>query len=391
MNNMEYEYKTIEFEDRGDVVRFNFLKIFYFDIEKKQLGKFKIEKHKITVEDINFERILNNGFMNLKNKITKKPTIYVHKNSGIPLIGNVGFGITDRNTSIIEIKPITGCNLDCKYCSVAQDKRENDFVIEREYLVEELKKLIEYKDVEVEVHIGCQGEPLLYYELSGLVDDIYKIKNVKTISMDTNAVLLTKEKVDDLIKAGMTRFNVSINAIDSKKAKEIAGKEFYNVDKIKEIIEYISKKTDILIAPVWVPKLNDEEIEKLIEFAKSLDIKIGIQNYLTYKFGNFVTKSVPWKKFYAKLKEFEKKYNIELIFSEEDFDIKKTKVLKKPFKKGNIIEADIKCKGRLPDTMIGISDDRNITISGNIAIGKKAKVRILRDKHNIFFGEIVKN
>src|SRR3989344_9031974 len=54
----------------------------------------------------------------LITKLTGNKAIYIHKNSGIPLIGNVAFGIVYRNSSIIEIKPVTSCNLDCIYCSI---------------------------------------------------------------------------------------------------------------------------------------------------------------------------------------------------------------------------------------------------------------------------------
>ena len=63
--------------------------------------------------------------------------MYIHQNSGIPLIGTNYFGLVDRDTNIIEFKPITSCNIDCIYCSVAQEKRVMDYVVEKDYLVQE--------------------------------------------------------------------------------------------------------------------------------------------------------------------------------------------------------------------------------------------------------------
>ena len=51
----------------------------------------------------------------INNKI-----IYVDKNSDIPLFGIDFIGIIDRGTNVIEIKPLTLCNLECKYCFFAR-------------------------------------------------------------------------------------------------------------------------------------------------------------------------------------------------------------------------------------------------------------------------------
>ena len=165
-----------------------FLKIFYFDIPKDDLikiSKFDVEDHAIVFKDAKqhkaenrFNHLLSIGFTRLKNKITGKDAVYVHRNSGIPLIGTNYFGIVDRDTNIIELKPITSCNINCIYCSVAQEKRAVDFVVEIDYLVKEFKKLATHKECnEIEAHIGGQGEPLLYADIPGLIKDISKIFN----------------------------------------------------------------------------------------------------------------------------------------------------------------------------------------------------------------------
>ena len=137
--------------------------------------------------------------IDLKNKITNKKTIYIHQNSGIPLIGNNAFGLIDRNTSIIEVRCITGCNLDCIHCSVDQDKRPVDFVVEKDYLVQEFKELVKHKGInEIEAHIGTQGEPLLYSPLADLITDLSVIPEVSVIALDTNGTLLTKKNPSTL-------------------------------------------------------------------------------------------------------------------------------------------------------------------------------------------------
>src|SRR3989338_7232263 len=214
----ELLFQDLSFSEKEDSVRVTFLRLFYFEIDKnilERIAKFTINKNKILFDGISetkarnkFNMVLEQGFKNLKNKLNEKRTVYIHKNSHLPLLGHVAFGLIDRGSNLIEVKPITGCNLQCVYCSVDENKRPVDFVIEEEYLVEELRKLVEYKHYDdIEAHIASQGEPLLYAPLVELVRDLKKIPQVKRVSIDTNGIMLTKKLVDDLVDAGLTEVN----------------------------------------------------------------------------------------------------------------------------------------------------------------------------------------
>jgi len=232
----------------------------------------------------------------------------------------------------------------------------------------------------------------LYEEIVELIKDLSSIEKVKTISMDTNGVLLTEELVDGLAKAGLTRINLSLNAMDKKLARKLAGCN-YNLEKIKKIASYAAKKIELAIAPVLVPGFNNNEMEKLIEFAKKMkgDRKgyfIGIQNFLNYRFGRNPCNQLPWDKFYSMMKNLEKKTNTKLILGPEDFNIQKTKKLPKPFKKGEIIKAEIICPGRLKNEMLAVASNRTISVPNCFKKGI-VKIKITRTKHNIFMGRLV--
>jgi len=394
------KFQNLRFIEKQDSIKIVFLKYFYTFIKKQDLekiGKFKTKPNSINFESTaqkkaerKFNMLLLKAFENLKNIITNKKTIYIHKNSGIPLIGSISFGIVDRNTNLIEIRPITICNLDCIYCSVDSSKRVIDYVVEKDYLVEEVKKIINFKeDNDIEININPQGEPLLYEPLEELIKDLKNLKQVKRISIDTNGTPLTKKKIDNLVKAGLTHINLSLNALDQKIAEKMANRP-YNVKKILEIAKYCSKKLKLRLSPVWLPGYNDNEIEKIILFAKSINASLGIQNFLNYKFGKNPVKQMPFDEFYKKLKELEKKHNVKLILTKEDCGIKKTKPLPKPLKKGQIIKAKIMLQGRLKNEKIAVFNNRTIAIPNCFkSIGATARIRITRTKHNIFIGELV--
>ena len=391
-------FETLMFEDLGDELKVTLLNIYDARIKRtdlERIGRYAVGLHEISFDasskaTVKFYKLLADGFNDLQNKISKKKTIYVNRASGIPLVGNIAFGITDRGTNIVELKPMTGCNIKCTYCSVNEDARVLDFVVEKDYLVEEFAKVVQQKECDdIEVHIGPQGEPLLYGDLVELVRDLRKIPQVKRISMVTNGTLLTTQMMDALVEAGITRFDLSINAITPELAKSIAAVgDAYNIEKIRKVDQYLSDKVELVITPTWIPGINDDQLDAIVEFTKSLQNekfqpKLGIQNFLNYRFGRNPVKEASWDTFYAKLKDLEQKHNFKLIVDARDFKVQETKKLPKPFKKGDVVEANVVCKGRLPGEWIGVAQDRNLSVYQCNGLGQH-RVKITRSKHNVF-------
>ncbi len=400
-------FETIAFRSHGSVLQVDLLRGFTTSIpteEVEEIAPFKIvDSHTIEFSDIpqekaerKFSYLLNKHFENLTTKLTGNKATYIHRNSGIPLIGNVAFGIVYRNSSIIEIKPVTSCNLDCVYCSISEglSSTKNDFVVEKDYLVEELQKLIDFVAEPVEVHIGVQGEPFMYADIENLFADLEAMKRVHTISIDTNGSLLNKEKIDRLSKFKKLQLNLSLDAIDQEIAKKMAGTKSYNINHVKDVIAYASAKMprQPIVAPVLTQGFNEEEMEKIIRWIQTLPRQpiLGIQNFLKYKTGRTPASEIPWEKFYALLEGWEKKYDIKLRLGKNDFKIKETKELPKPFREGEVITATIKCIDRFPHAVIAVAGERNISVPGcEFKRDKKITVQIVRDKHNVMVGKIV--
>ncbi len=396
-------FETLSFDTKGDNVQVTLLNLFTTSIpqeELREIGDFEIaDTHTIHFPNrpqekahTKFSFLLTKYMDDLHTILTGNKATYIHRHSGIPLIGNVAFGIVYRGSSIIELKTNNACNLDCVYCSISEglSSKKNDFVVEKDYLLEELKKLMDFVGEPVEIHIGVQGEPFLYGDMDNLIGDLQEMEQVHTISIDTNGTLLNQGRIDKLAHCTKLQLNLSLDAIDADVAKRVAGTKSYSVEHIKDVIGYASQKLKVIVAPVFTKGWNEEEIEKIILWIKTLPVQpiLGIQNYLHYKTGRMAGKEIPWKEFYALLEKLEKKQDIKLRLHKEDFNVRKTKELPKPFQEGDVITATIKCLDRFPNSVIAVAGERNISVPG-VKFGKDKKIRIeiVRDKHNIFVGK----
>ncbi len=389
------EFQDLKFKEENDLV-VTLYELFEFVIPKEELnkiGKYELTDHSFKGNEKKFGFLISKYITNLKHKQTKKNALYIHSHSEIPLIGSNYFGLVDRNTNLIEIKPLTSCNLSCTFCSVDEgptSKKRIDFILEKDYIVQEFKKLIKQKKCnQIEVCINPQGEPFLYSRIVELIQDIAKVPEVKIISVNSNGTLLTRNKIDKLVKAGLTRVNFSLNAMGSKAAQELADSKAYNLNKTLEIIKYASKKLNLNIAPVWLKGVNDTQIVPLIKFVKELEketdktIFLGIQTLLHYRFGRNPVKEMPFEEFSTKLKELEKEYDINLT-SSPNFNFINTEKLPKPFKKNQVIKVKIFCEGRVKNEMLGVCENRVISIINCFEnVGKTVKAKIIKTKHNI--------
>ncbi len=325
---------------------------------------------------------------------TKRPLVFVTKESGIPLLGHAAFGIIDRGTNLLQIRPITGCNLNCIFCSVDEGRvsktKKTDFIVDPDYLLEELAKICAFKGKGVEAHIDGQAEPMLYPYMKQLLEGISKIKEVSVVSMQTNGTLLN-DKVVDEFEGLVDRFNVSISALNSELANKIYGTK-YPLEKVLSAVESVANsKIDLLIAPVWLPGINDEEIPKIIEFALEVGAgkrfpPLGVQKYIPYKGGRKLRNVMSFREFYDRLRAWEEEFGVKLVLKPEDFGIEKRERFPSPIKRGDVLKGRIVCEGRSEGEKIVSVKGRVVTVVTNRKVGEFVKFRVVRDKDGIFLG-----
>lgn len=386
----------------------------------KKINKHRLQSYRSGI----LNRISLAISQNLTNKITKRKTYYIYH--PVPLIGHTAFGVIDRGTNIIQVRGLCGCNINCPFCSVDEGMysktRKNDYYVDLDYLIEWYKKIVEFKGNKyLEAHLDGQGEPSLYHPLPELIQELSNInrEGKGIVSMQSNGLNLTYKLIDELEEAGLHRINLSINAIDEKMSRILSGSRDYDINHVLDIAEYIkNSKIHLLISPLLLPSINDNDFKEVLDFAIELERKnpqniinpitnkrdpiIGAQLCLTYQFGRRMKKMNTWKfkKFYDLLKEYEEEYkkkginiNLKTPLSKA-FGSHKRKRLPIPFKVNSIVKTKILMEGRIHREVIGVAKDRVIQVinvkNPEKLIEREVKVKILRARDNIFVGEIVR-
>jgi uncharacterized Fe-S cluster-containing radical SAM superfamily enzyme len=396
-------FDELKFFQEKDSVRARFLGRYYFLLANNDLlaiAPFEVKEGSLVFaerEKRTWNRLtplLDKGFEMLAHSLHDKECLYIHRGSGIPLIGSPEFGIIDRGTNILEVKPLTGCNLACTFCSISEggNSEKRDILIEESYLVEVFAELAKLKKHPVEANIGPQGEPLLYPKIVDLVKDL-KAHGAAVVSLNTNGTLLSEDLIEKLAASGLDRINLSVHAVDQELENKLMG-GVQDLDRLRRLIAFCEGKIDVLLAPVIIPGFNDNQFDGLIALAKTIKNKswpvMGVQNFLQYPGGrNPGTMERSWEEFYNLLEQKEREFGLDLTLKGEEqklFGIFPEETLEKPFGKNDIITVTLLAKGRNRDEWLGVAAERVVTIR-NLTSGKKhstIKVRVLRDKHNIF-------
>ncbi len=323
--------------------------------------------------------------------------IRIAKDSGIPLLGSLYFGVVDRGTSLLQVRPSCGCNLNCPFCSVdagADSRtRSTSYEVEREYLIDYVEEIAHFKGPGVECHIDSPGEPMLYREIAELVADLKSIPGVTIISMQTNGTLLSDAMISSLESAGLDRINLSLHALDPAVARELAGVPWFDVSKITGAARAVAQsRIDLLIAPVYLPGINDAEIPKIIRFAQEIGAgkrfpPVGIQKFEKYRYGRIPrrVKVQSWWQFYNKsLRPWEKECGCRLVITPQDFKTERRPMLPKCFEKGEKVTVTIRAPGWLKGEMLGVARDRIVSVMGCLKELGDVRVKIVSAKHGIY-------
>lgn len=296
----------------------------------------------------------------------KRYYIYVE---GVPLIGHIAFGVVDRGTNVIQIRPTTLCPYNCLYCSVDAGPfsrhRLSEFLVSAKDLVRWVRYVCALKGHEVyEGLIDGVGEPPTHPQIVEIVRGLKSL--LPRVAMETRGATLTLKLIDMLDEAGLDRLNVSIDTLNEEKGKMLQGVPWYSVGRVMQVVEYALKNTkvDVHITPVWLPGINDRDIEEIIEWGLRVGVgrrhpPFGIQKYEVHKFGRKVPglRPVSWGEFAKFLERLEAKYGVPLHYRKLDFGIRRSKPLPQLYSKGDRLKVTVLAPGWLKNEVVAVDPE----------------------------------
>jgi cyclic pyranopterin phosphate synthase len=183
-----------------------------------------------------------------------------------PLTDTLARPIHDLRISVTD-----RCNLRCTYCMPA----EPTWFPRSEILsYEEILRL-----VRIAVANGVRklritgGEPLVRRDLPDLVRMLSKTPGVDDLSLTTNGVLL-EEAALPLAEAGLARLNVSLDTLDPERFRKMTGRDALAATLTGLEAAAAAGLTPIKLNAVLLRGQNDDEVERLAEFARGLGYEL---------------------------------------------------------------------------------------------------------------------
>lgn len=159
-----------------------------------------------------------------------------------------------RNIDYIRISVTDRCNLRCIYCMPQEGIQ-----------LAEHKEILNYQEIgricRNLAGLGFQkikltgGEPLVRKNLTELVRQLKEIEGIQEITLTTNGVLL-KESVKELVQAGITGFNVSLDTLSPEVFQYITRRDELEkvMEGIEEALQYPETALKVNCVPLGIPE-----------------------------------------------------------------------------------------------------------------------------------------
>src|SRR5438552_15639487 len=190
-----------------------------------------------------------------------------------PLVDSLGRVHTNLRLSVTD-----RCNIRCFYCMPDENVR---FLPRREILTfEEMERF-----VRVAASLGVKklrltgGEPLVRAELPRLVERLAAIEGIYDIALTTNGILL-EEQAQALKDAGLTRINISLDALTEETFRKIARRD--GLDRVLAGIAAAKAAgfKKIRLNAVAIKGITEPEVVPLANFARQQGMEMRFIEFM---------------------------------------------------------------------------------------------------------------
>ena len=174
------------------------------------------------------------------------------------------------------------CNFRCSYCMPKEIFGDDYVFLPREELLtfEEMERLAKiFESFGVKKIRLTGGEPLMRRNIDELVKKMLSLDNIKDVGLTTNGVLL-KQYAQKLKDAGLTRLNISLDALDENLFGNLNGRGI-KPSFILENIQYAKNLGfEIKVNMVVQKNVNDQEIIPMAKYFKEQGITLRFIEFM---------------------------------------------------------------------------------------------------------------
>lgn len=206
----------------------------------------------------------------------------IQENSSFPPVGN---GLTDlfsRSISYLRLSLTDRCNLKCMYCVTEEEsagclsKLLHDELLTYEELLRVVRVAVGMGITKVRL---TGGEPLVRRNVLGFIRELTRIEGLGDVRITTNGVLLAQH-ARELLDAGVTKVNVSLDSLRPERVAEITGADCF--DAVWRGIETV---LDLGFSPVKLNMvamrhINDDEILDFARMSQRLPLQVRFIEFM---------------------------------------------------------------------------------------------------------------
>ncbi len=176
-----------------------------------------------------------------------------------------------RTIDYLRISITDRCNLRCIYCmpqyGIAQKAHSEVLSFEEIIRITKLCTTLGISKIKI-----SGGEPLVRKGVFELLQSLVSLPKIKDVSLTTNGVLV-KKYIKELKNTGLKRMNISIDTLDARKFRRIAGQGEL-ADVLGGIDAAIENGFFVKLNIVMMRGINDFEIMEFAKFAREKKLVI---------------------------------------------------------------------------------------------------------------------
>lgn len=178
----------------------------------------------------------------------------------------------ERNITYLRLSVTDRCNMRCRYCMPKEGicKKQHEEMLNEDEMIRAVEAATALGVTKVRI---TGGEPLVKKNILSICRRVAEISGIQEVCMTTNGTLLP-EFAKPLQEAGVTRINISLDTMDSKKYACLTRGGCY--DKAMQGIEaaLCAGFDKVKINTVLIGGYNDDEIEILADLTRKYPVDV---------------------------------------------------------------------------------------------------------------------